>query len=175
MHLTKRIAATLAALLIPAAMAFAAGSPSGTFGGTLHSKNGWGDGRPDTFKVDASFEKGKLNGIQGNGNFIPYNPKLSNATAGCGSANSFNLATVQGDVFTSKKPTKPDTFSWVVTGKYHVVVRLKGLWASATVANTQFRFYEGHLPYYNKTTHQSSATGHCDSGWLTLKLTEVSG
>ena len=174
MHLTKKVGATMAALLLPAAVALAATAPSGTFTGTLHSKNGWGDGRPDTFKLTATFDKGTLTALKGDGNYIPYNKQMSNATAGCGDANLFDSSDpTGGDVITSKPAKKPYTFSFVIQGKYHDVIRLKGLWVSATAAKTKFRYYQGHLPYYNKTTGKSTATGHCDSGWLSVKLTKA--
>ena len=169
MSLTKKLAATAAAVLLPAAVAVAATSPSGTFTGTLHSKNGWGDGRPDSFTIEASLKDGKLTHLDGTGQFIPYTPKRSNATAGCGDANTFDTNGGEGETWTiTGQVNKEDRFTFKAKNNFHAVVTLKGRFVSATKAKAKFRFYQGHLPKF--ADGKSTMTGHCDSGLLRVTL-----
>lgn len=172
MRLSRKLMATAAVLLVSAGAAVAATSaPSGTYSGDIHW-NSPGQGK-ETFTVTATLDKGKLTSLQGQGNpgFVPYNPKLSNATAGCGDANSWqssSKAKISGQV------TQKGLFAFVVKDQYHVKVTLKGHFVSGTEAKARFRFYQSHLPYFNKKTGKSSATGHCDSGQLKVVLTKGS-
>lgn len=170
MHLTKRLVATGVMLLTCAGVAVAAtSSPSGTYSGDVHWNNP-GAGK-QTFTVTATLKDGKLTDIKGEGNpgFVPYNPKKSNATSGCGDANNYEAsdkARYSGHV------TQKGLFTFVVKDTYHTKVTLEGHFVSGTEAHAKFRFYQGHLPYYHNG--QFSRTGHCDSGFLRLVLKKSS-
>lgn len=166
MHLGKRVAAGAAALLLPAAVAAAATSPSGVFSGTVHSKDA--AGHPDAFTMQTTFDKGKVTRLQGQGPWIPYDPSKSNSEA-CGAANTFDTS-ASGDTWTITGKTANGAFSYKLKDKYHTVITLKGQFTSKTQAKAKFRYYQSHLPYFNKATNKSSSTGHCDSGQMKVKL-----
>jgi hypothetical protein len=162
MQLTKRLAATALAVLVPAAAALAATTPSGVFQGTLtNAGNTKQAGQSDTFQIQATFAKGKLTRLYGRGNWIPYNSKLTTSTY-CGAANSYDS---KGTAKITQKPA-PKGFDWmfVVTSSQQgygwFTVTLKGNWVSSTKATTDVRFYEHNMP----------DKGHCDSGQLPLTL-----
>lgn len=159
MRMTKRLIASTAVLLLSAGVALAATSPSGTFKGTTHTKDA--KGHPDTFQIQAKFAKGKLTGLTGQGNWIPFNAKKTTSTY-CGAANTYDDT---GMKITQKAAPKGFAWEFVITPKKATgygwfTVTLKGNWDSATKASTAIRFYEHNLP----------DKGHCDSGFVALTL-----
>jgi cytochrome oxidase assembly protein ShyY1 len=64
--------------------------------------------------------------------------------------------------------TQKGFFTLVVKDTYHTKVTLKGHFVSGSEAHAEFRFYQGHMPYYHNG--QFSRTGHCDSGLLPVTL-----
>jgi hypothetical protein len=65
-------------------------------------------------------------------------------------------------------------FAFVAVNNFHTKVTLKGHFVSNSEAKTRFRFYQSHLPYFNKKTNKATDAGHCDSGQLRLVLTKSS-
>jgi hypothetical protein len=169
MKLTKRLVITTALLVSAGAALAATSSPSGVYSGDIHWTNP-GVGQ-QTFTVTATLTDGKLTGIQGAGNpgFVPYNPKKSNATSGCGDANTY---TASSSAKYSGHVTRKGLFSFVVRDTYDTLVTLQGRFVSDTKARAHFRFYQGHMPYYH--AGKFSRTGHCDSGQLKVVLTKGS-
>jgi hypothetical protein len=164
MRFTKRLVATAAVLLVPAAAALAATSPSGTFKGAVSWYNK-GEKAANTFDVTATFHKGKLTGLSGQGNpgFIPYSAKDSTSTY-CGAANSYDDTNT-----TITAETKvPKGFDWgfIIKPKQTAnmygwyTVTLAGTWVTSTKAKTEIRFLQHHLP----------DKGKCDSGQMPLPL-----
>ena len=161
MHLTRKLAAVAAVLLASAGVALAATSPSGVFKGTTHTKDA--SGHPDSFQLEATFAKGKLTRLQGLGNWIPYNSKLTTSTY-CGAANSYDS---KGTTTITEKPApKGSAWLFVITSKTKgygwFTITLKGNWTSSTSASTSVRFYEHNMP----------DKGHCDSGQVAASLTK---
>jgi hypothetical protein len=168
MHLIKKLSAVGVALLAPAAMALAATSPTGTFKGAVHWKAS-PSSPAGTFDVTATFKKGVLTRLQGQGvagtnAYVPYNTSKSTSTY-CGAANSWDSKN-PATTITSKKPPKGFAWEFVIKPKKTAnvygwyVVTLRGNWVSATKAKTDIRFYQQNLP----------DKGRCDSGQLTLTL-----
>lgn len=163
MRLTKQLMGAAALLLVSATAAVAAGSPpSGTYSGDVHSTTA--SGKPNTFTVTATLDKGKLTDIKGQGGqgggVIPYNKKLSTSTY-CGAANSFDSSNMGAPTKITGEVNKQGRFAFTATTtKFHIVVTLKGHFTSATSARARFRYYQSHMP----------DKGHCDSGELRLTL-----
>lgn len=161
MHLTKRLAAASAVLLVSAGTALAATSPSGTFKGAVHWYNG-GLHQKQVFDVTAKFKTGKLTSLTGKGNpgVIPYSKKKSSSMY-CGAANVFNMT---GMKIVQKKAPKGYQWEFAVVPKknaafgFHVI--LKGNWDSSSKAKAAIRFYQPKLP----------DKGDCDSGYLPVTL-----
>jgi hypothetical protein len=162
MHLTRRLAVTAAMLLLCAGVAVAAtSSPSGTYSGNVH----WTDpgAGKEKFLVTVTLKKGKATQLKGKGDpgFVPFNPKKSNATVGCGAANTFDSG--NGKISGQVGSTRSFLFTWK-NEKFHIVVTLDGQFVSATKAKAHFRYYQSHLP------GKGGSTGHCDSGELPVTL-----
>ncbi len=121
-------------------------------------------GANETFDITATFNKGNLKSLSGQGNpgFIPYSKSKSTSTF-CGAANSYSST---GSTIT--KATKaPAGYAWEfiikaknTSGYGWFKVTVKGNWTSSTEAKTVIRFLEPKMP----------DKGKCDSGPLSVTL-----